>query len=372
VRQAHSLHFLGRRQEIVDLLVQQDDRLDRLSDLSLTCEYYFWLGFAHAWLGDRDEALANLHRSLAEANAAGDGAIAGRVHRALATEYVYSGKPLAEAIAHGREAVVLLEHTEDRFWLSQALFTLSYCCIFAGDFGSALEAASRLNEFGDAAGIRRAQANAAMLAGLSHAMRGDGEKAIELCQRALDVSPDEFETAFIMACLGRSCLAAGDVTRAVTTLEEAVPLADKVRSIQFRAWFRTMLGEAYLAGGALGKAAIVVTEALDASSKIQFAVGVGLSHQLLGRIARAQGQFAQAGQHLTEAADRLATVGALFELARTKLAIAELARGTGDERTSATLFRQAKDLFAELDLPDLSGTTLSFGLGPAHQNRTGS
>ena len=39
-------------------------------------------------------------------DAAGDLAIAGRVHRALATEYVYSGKPLAEAIAHGREAAI--------------------------------------------------------------------------------------------------------------------------------------------------------------------------------------------------------------------------------------------------------------------------
>ena len=352
VRQAQSLHFLGRRQEIVDLLSKQRERLPQIKDRSLIAEYYFWLGFAHAWLGHREQALEQLQRSLSEATAAEDRAIAGRVHRALATEYVYSGKPLAEAIAHAREAAALLEQTDDRFWLSQALFTLSYCCIFAGDFESALAAASRLDEFGDATGIRRAQANAAMLTGLSLAMRGEGDKAVALCQRALDVSPDDFESAFILACLGRARLAAGDVAGAVAALEEAVPLADRVRSVQFRAWFRTMLGEAYLASGALDKATAVVQEALEASSTMQFVVGAGLSRQLLGRIARAQGNLAQAEQDLNDASGLLLAVGALFDLASTKLTLAELAIDLGDENASTSQIQEARILFSKLGIPE--------------------
>jgi tetratricopeptide (TPR) repeat protein len=225
----------------------------------------------------------------------------------------------------------LLERTEDRFWLSQALFTLSYCCIFAGDFAGALDAAGRLNEFGDAAGIRRAQANAAMLAGLSHAMRGDGERGVELCRRALDLSPDEFETAFILACLGRAHLQAGENEQAVASLEKAVGLADRVRSVQFRAWFRTMLGEAYLADSALEKAAAVAAEALDACTKMQFTIGVGLSHQLLGGIARAQGDLAKAELDYDAAATAHTAVGALFELARTRFALTALAHASDDE-----------------------------------------
>jgi tetratricopeptide (TPR) repeat protein len=324
VRQAHSLHFLGRRQEIVDLLEQQRDSLERVPDRTLSTEYYFWLGFAHAWLGHREEALVHLQRSLAEAEAASNRAVAGRVHRALATEFVYSGKPLAEAVFHGHQAVALLEQTEDRFWLSQALFTLSYCCIFAGDFTSALQAASRLNEFGDAAGIRRAQANAAMLAGLAHAMRGDGDEAVKLCRCALDASPDDFEAAFILACLGRSYLETHDVARGVESLEKAVLMADKVRSVQFRAWFRTMLAEAYLAAGNLEKATVVAKEALAASTRMQFVIGVGLSRQLLGRVAQAQGKSALARRELEAAAELLAAVGAEFELARTRLALNEI------------------------------------------------
>ena len=350
VNEAHSLHFLGRRKEIVEVLDQQRDRLPQVADRSLVADYYFWLGFAHAWLGHRDQALPHLQCSLAEATEAANPAIAGRVHRALATEYVYSGRPLAEAVAHARDAVALLERTDDRFWLSQALFTLSYCCVFAGDFTAALNAAARLNEFGDAAGIRRAQANAAMLAGLAHAMRCEGERAVELCRRALDISPDDFETAFILACLGRAQVGAADIAHAVGYLEKAVTLAERVRSVQFCAWFKTMLGEAYLASGALEKAAAVVREALDTSTKMQFAIGIGLSQQTLGRIALAEQEFTSAERELHAALAALTAVGATFEIARTRLALARLAHVTGDEASSREHDAQALHLLAELGI----------------------
>jgi tetratricopeptide (TPR) repeat protein len=348
VRQAHSLHFLGRRQEIIDLLIAHQDRLDRLQDRSLAGEYYFWLGFAHAWLGHRAEASECLDRSLAEAMSIGDEAIAGRVHRALATECVYSGRPLDEAIAHGRQAASLLERTDDRFWLSQALFTLSYCCTFAGDFDSAQEAASRLAAFGDATGIRRAQANAAMLAGLSRATRGEGEAGIELCQRALEFSPDDFERAFILACLGKANLEAGAASRAVAVLEQAVLLADQVRSLQFRAWFRTMLGEAYVLSGENEKAADVLGNALEVSVKSQFIIGVGLSKQVLGRIARAQGAPAEAQRNFEQAAEILGSVGAQFELGRTRLELAALAHDNGNGEAATAHLSEARSLFTRL------------------------
>lgn len=68
---------------------------------------------------------------------------------------------------------------------------------------------------GDSSGLRRAQANAAMLAGLAHAIRGEGSHAVELCERALEISPDDFETAFILACLGKACEQTGDLARAL-------------------------------------------------------------------------------------------------------------------------------------------------------------
>lgn len=351
IRQAHSLHFLGRRQEIIDLLLQHSDRLDRTEDRTLEGEFYFWLGFAHAWLGHRADAALCLHRSLEAAIDAGDDAIAGRVHRALATELVYSGKPINEAVEHGRRAVALLERTDDRFWLSQALFTLSYCCIFGGDFETALETASQLDNFGDATGIRRAQANAAMLAGLCHAMRGDGVVGIDLCQRALDVSPDRFETAFILACLGKACCESGDLTRAVSVLEQAVEMADEVRSLQFRAWFRTMLGEAYVLIGAYDKADDVAHKALAASTNMGFLIGVGLAHEVQGMIARAQGTLAEAESQLRAAAEAFESIGARFELGRVEMEFAAAAHRHGVGETAAMHLRTARSIFTTLEVP---------------------
>ncbi|HEX9569320.1 MAG TPA: adenylate/guanylate cyclase domain-containing protein [Rhodospirillales bacterium] len=361
LRRAESLHFLGRRQEIVDFLLRHRDRLEQLREPSLAGQYYFWLGFAHAWLGHRDEAARSLRRSLEEATRAGDEAVMGRVHRALATECVYSGRPLAEAVAHGREAAALLTRTNDSFWLSQALFTLGYCCIFTGEFDSALEATTRLEALGNATGIRRAQSNAAMIAGLSHAMRGAAETGIALCERALELSPDEFETAFVLACLGRACQEAGDLARAVTVLEQAVALADRVRSLQFCAWFRAMLGEAYLLNGEIDKAAGAVGKALDVSSDIQFLVGVGLSKHLLGRIASAEGKLPEAKRHLSKALRTFATLGARFEEGRIHLDLAVLAHSQGNPEAAENSLRQAHDLFTALRIPKYLEQTQRYG-----------
>ena len=351
LRRTESLHFMGRHQELVDSLLKDQDRVERLNDPSLAGLYYFWLGFAHAYLGHRAEAGHNLHRGLEEATRAGDEAVMGRVHRALASEYLFSGRPLDEAVDHGRQAVSLLERTEDSFWLSQALYALSFCCIFAGDFESALEATTRLEALSDATGNRRAQANAAMIAGFGHAMRGDVETGIELCERALELSPDDYETAYVLACLGRARWEAGDIARAVSTFEQAVQLADQRRSLQFRAWFRTMLGETYLLNGATDKATGVGRKALEVSTDTQFLLGIGLSKLLLGRIASAEGNLAEAEQHLNAALRIFTSLGARFDQGRTHLDLAALAHAEGNQETTAANLRQAHDLFSALGIP---------------------
>jgi tetratricopeptide (TPR) repeat protein len=294
LRRAESLHFLGRRQESVDLLGQQQGRVERLADPSLAGQYYFWLGFAHAFLGHRAEAAQCLRRGLEEATRSGDEALMGRVHRALNVESIYSGRPLDEAIAHAREAVALLERTGDRFWLSQALFCLCYSCYYAGDFDLVLEAAARLDALGETMGSRRARANAAMMAGLSHATRGDWVAGVPALERARELSPDAFETAFILACLGKAHAEAGDTARAIPLLEDAVQLGDQVRSWQYRQWFRALLGEAYFLGGQLDRARELAGRALDGSTTVSFSLGIGWSHQVIGRVAQAEADLEEA------------------------------------------------------------------------------
>ncbi|MBI3025454.1 MAG: hypothetical protein HYY66_07255, partial [Candidatus Tectomicrobia bacterium] len=351
VRRAESLHFLGRRQEILDLLLPHQERVERLRDPSFTGRYYFWLGWAHAWLGHRAEAAENLSRSLREATRAGDEALMGRVHRALCVECTYSGRPMDEAVAHGRQAVSLLERTEDRFWLSQALFALSYSCYYVGDFDSALDAAARLDALGEATGSRRARANGAQMAGLTCATRGDWEAGVETCERALEISPDAFETAFSLACLGKAYAEAGEVARAVPALEQAVELASKVRSRQWHAWYKALLGEAYLLDGQLDKAREVAGQTLEISTDLKYAWGIGWSHQVLGRVAQGEGALAEAERYLTEALQALDSIQARFEQGRTHLFLASLAHAQGKREAVAAHLKEARSLFMALRIP---------------------
>jgi class 3 adenylate cyclase/tetratricopeptide (TPR) repeat protein len=356
VRLAESLHFLGRRQEIVDLLLRYRESVERLGDPLLAGQYYFWLGWAHAWLGHRAEAAQNLSSSLQEANRSGDEILMGKVHRALALEWSYAGRPLDEAVAHARQAVSLLERTEDRLWLSQALYALSYCCYYVGDFDSSLQAAARLDALGKATGSRRARAEAAM-AGLSYAARGDWEAGLDACRHALEHAPDPFETAFVLACLGRAYSEAGDVGRAVPTLEEAVQLADRVRSLQWRQYFRTWLAESYRLAGQLERAREVARGTLEVCASISFLIGVGASHQILGRLAQAEGDLTGAEQHLQEAARTLSLIGSRFELGRTHLDLTTLGHAQGDRAAAESHLQQAHALFAALRVPKYAERT---------------
>jgi tetratricopeptide (TPR) repeat protein len=351
LRLAESLHFLGRRQELVERLLQQQARLDRLADASLAGKFYFWLGFAHSFLGHRAEAERTLRRGLEEAARSGDEAVGGRVHRAFAMECTFSGRPLEEAVDHGRRAAALLERNGDAFWLAQALFALSYASYYRGDFDSALDAAVRLNVLGETTASRRARANAATMIGLTHATRGDWTEGIEAEQWALGLSPDKFETAFILACLGKAHTEGGDAAQAVPVLVQAVELADQVRSLQWRCYFRTMLGDAYVLNGDFEAARLAARTALDGSTEIQFRLGIGWSKQVLGRIARAQGDMAEAGRNFGEAIETFGAIGARFELARTHFDLATVAHTQGDGEDLAQHLKEAQELFSALQVP---------------------
>ncbi len=351
LRLAESLHFLGRRQELVQRLLHHEERLNRLRDAALAGKFYFWLGFAHSFLGHRADAQRTLERALVEASRCSDDAVAGRIHRALAMECTFSGQPLDKAVAHGRQAVALLARNDDPFWLAQALLALSYATYYRGDFDASLEAAGRLETLGERTSSDRARANAVMMTGLNQATRGDWVDAVATEQRALELSPDDFETAWILACLGKAWIEAEDAGQAIPPLERAVELADRVRSLQFRCWFRALLGNAYVISGDFEKAPGVARKALEVSTEIRFVLGVGWSEQVLGQIAHAQGHIEAATRHLKRAIDAHESIGARFELARTHLELARVAKTTGDFEALRGQLHQAERIFSELAAP---------------------
>jgi class 3 adenylate cyclase/tetratricopeptide (TPR) repeat protein len=350
LRQVEALHFLGRRQEIVDLLLQHQEHLERLGNPSLAGEFYFWLGYAHSWLGNREEAARNLERSLQEATRSRDKAIMGLAHRALGLEYRYSGQ-LDSAVSHARQGMELLEQTEHPLWLGDAAYTLCFTYYWIGQFDLAGEVATRLDVIGETIGSRRLQALGTMMTGVTLATRGECEAGIEACRRALELAPDPFETAVVLACLGRAYLEKRNVSQAIPVLEEAVKLADEVRSRQYRAWFRTLLGEAYFLAHRMVEAREQIEEALKISFDTKFPLGTGCSRRVLGAIAQATGELDEAERHLDEAVQVFQLTGTKFELARTYLARAELSHARRNSERVRSDLSEAQRQFNALRIP---------------------
>ena len=112
LRLANCLYLLGRFREIVDLLLGQRHRLDRLQDPWLAGPYHFWLGYAHGLLGEQDHAVDEVQRALDAATGCGDEATVGKAHFALARECFWSGR-FRQGVDHGRQAVARLERTAE-------------------------------------------------------------------------------------------------------------------------------------------------------------------------------------------------------------------------------------------------------------------
>lgn len=180
IRQAESLHWSGRRQELVDLLLGQQERLERLRDPSLAGLYSCGLGRAYTFLGKRESAAQSLQRALEEGTRCGDVVIIGRALGLLTMEMFFAGR-IQQSIMHGQQGVSLLEKTVEHFWLGEALYFLGLAYHYAGDLHGALEVATRAQAIGEAIGDRRLQVTASGVMGRCCAAQGEWEAGIAAC-----------------------------------------------------------------------------------------------------------------------------------------------------------------------------------------------
>src|SRR5262249_7133731 len=119
--------------------------------------------------------------------------------------------------------------------------------ITTGDFERALKVVAQAQAAGEAIGDPRIQSYAAWTRGWIHALRGEADTAINICQQALAASLDPVNTAVVTAHLGHAYLEKGDVDRAMPLLEQAVAMMSQFRFRRLQGRVLTFLGEGYLA-----------------------------------------------------------------------------------------------------------------------------
>jgi DNA-binding winged helix-turn-helix (wHTH) protein/tetratricopeptide (TPR) repeat protein len=315
---AHSLYFLGRFAESVDVLLPHAVRLARLDDQALTAAYWFWLAHMQSRLGDQRRTRESAGRAIDAATRAGDEETLGKAHGVLALEGHWGGNS-ADGIAHGREAVRLLaSRPQQRWWLGMAHFYLATNHLLVGDFDAALADAAAADEVGRQMGDPRLQTYAAFVSGWIEASRGNHEAAVALCQRGREQAPDRVSRAYASLFLAYALIERGDHVQARSILE---PIADELEGFgipQWQSFALALAAETCRLAGRLEHARAVADRALDVANRAQYGYGAGFAHRVRARIARDAGAVGDAAAALDDAVRTFERIGASFESTRAR------------------------------------------------------
>jgi DNA-binding winged helix-turn-helix (wHTH) protein/tetratricopeptide (TPR) repeat protein len=331
LRHAHSLYFLGRFKESVEILLPHEARLVRLNDSAVGAAWSFWLAHMYSRLGDQRRAADNAERAIAEAERAGDVATSGKAHGLLALEGYWSGNT-NDGIPHGEEAVRRLGPLPDqRWWLGMAHFYLAANHLLTGRFDAALAEAARADAVGKAIGDPRLQTYAGFTTGWIEASRGEHERAIAACRHSASQAPDRVSRAYATMFLGLALVEGGAHTEAEALLE---PVVGELAEFGFPQWHSlamALLAECRRVHGQRDDAAALVVQALQIATRAQYWYGVGVAHRIAARIAVDRHDAAEADRSLKLALDTFTRIDARFEIARSRTDLALLAdRAAGD------------------------------------------
>jgi class 3 adenylate cyclase/tetratricopeptide (TPR) repeat protein len=347
LRQAHSLHFLGRFDEILDLLLRQEGDVKRGSDPAIAGEYYFRLGRTYDVLADHERAVDCALRAIEEAERCGDRTVEGKARFVLAYVGYWTGR-YADGVAQGRQAVAALEGSAERWWLGEAHWVIGINHVMAGEFDRALAALEQAQAIGERLMDPRLQSTVAFTVGGIHALQGASELAVERCRRAVELARDPVGTAVARGFLGAALLEKGDAEGAIPLLERSVEQLGRFRIRHTQGWFAAMLGQACVLAGHLPRARGLAQQALEMTLHPRQSYGAGWAHRTLGRVALAEGDAGEAERCLIESAAAFAAVGAQYEEARSRLDLAVLHRDLGRREAGARELERAGRLLRGL------------------------
>ena len=335
LRHAHSLYFLGRFSESVEVLLPHEAPLARLNEPALTAAYSFWLAHMHSRLGDQRRASDNAARAIAAATRAGDEETLGKAHGLLALEGHWSGDT-ADGISHGRKSVDLLRaHPQQRWWLGMTHFYLAMNHLVQGDFEAALAEANSADAIGKEIGDPRLQTYAAFTVGWVEATRRNDAAAVAACQRSLEQAPDRVSRAYASMVLGLALIGQGNHDQARTILEPLVAELKGFALPQWHGFAAALTAETYRLDARLDVAATFVERALDLMTRAQYAYGVAFARRVAARIALDRGARDEAAATFDDATRTFERIGARFEAKQTRDERDRL-KGPKGNRQSAT------------------------------------
>jgi len=320
-----ALFYLGRRREAVELVLEFEDRVNRLADPLQVARLYWTLGVNWGFLGDRERTQASLMRAVTAAREAGDDQSLGGCIMMAAAERLFAGR--------ARECVELARQAAAHLML--------------GEVGPAREALGRLRSIGETTGDPRIRCNAAGRLGFLEALVGDLGTAITWCRQAVELAPEPYERAQAIGWLGYAYLERGDGPQAVAMLEEA-DRAAAYFSRHMQVLFKAYLADAYHAISRFDAAEALTRQVQEIARDEGYPLVTATALRTAGRIALARGATAEARARLEEALRAFTEIEWRLEIARTHLDLAAAAHAGADPVACASSLREAHTLFASL------------------------
>lgn len=157
-----------------------------------------------------------------------------------------------------------------------------------------------------------------------------------------------------MWALGFAYREKGDHAQAIVLLERAIALLTEFGYSRLVAWLTGWLAEALLWAGHQERALTAAQESLRLSRAVGFPWAVAVALRALGRVSAGRDDAGGAEGHLAEALADFEDMACAFELAVTRLAIAELVMIRGDPVRARAEVERARAGLAELDAPRYS------------------
>lgn len=344
---ADSLLPLAGFPETLELFERHAGIVEKLDDPSLSAQYFFWLAHTHTYLGNQEETRRFADLSVAAARECGDETTEGKACYVLGRDGFWSGR-FKEGIESSLRAVVLLERSGEPWWQGQAYWVAGFNHYVLGEVAKAIEALERARAIGEALDDYRLDTSWSL--GYFHASLGDWATGIEQCRKGLERSRDPLNTAVATGFLGHAYLEKRDLPQAIETLRDSVERLRGTGMQQILGWFSTFLGEAYLLDGRLAEARDLAAQGLEITREVGFWYGVGLAQRALGRVARRDGRLGDSKTLLGEALETFSSLEVPFEVARTRLDLAGLARAD-DEAAASRELEDALATFLRLGVP---------------------
>jgi DNA-binding CsgD family transcriptional regulator/tetratricopeptide (TPR) repeat protein len=328
LRLVASIYFLGLMEESEEVLTGLRTRIDALSDPALACSHQFWSAHTASHLGKPDDAERAARAAIDLAERLEDTAALGRALYIRVRQGWWTGR-FDEGVREGARAVPLLEEAGETWWLGHCHFFIAHSLCSMGRFDSALEVAARGGVIGDAVADPRLRSWAAWAQGLYEAARGNTELGMEGCQRGIELSPDEPNTAWALGALGFALREHGSLAEAVAALERAIPIAESTKHPGILARFLGWLADARRRDGDLPGARRAVERSEEIARRIGCRWIAALDVRTRGRIALDQADLVGARRLLGEARAGLEAIGCDFDLALCHMDLAVVAKAQG-------------------------------------------